>query len=77
MVSGKRRPSFRFLARNFKAIIGATLTSESPVEALVGQVRQSPTFTGDSLFDAQRAMILGLLYKAKKKVSAEDLPVRL
>ena len=67
MLSGKGRPSLKFLARNLGTIIGAALSLESRVTTLVGQVRRSPMFTPNGLFDGQCAMILGLLYKAKKK----------
>jgi hypothetical protein len=67
VVSAKDRPSLAFLARNLGPILRIALTVESHTTALVGQIRQSPMFVPGGIFDCHSTMILGLLYKARKK----------
>jgi class 3 adenylate cyclase len=67
MVSASGKLSLRFLARNLGTILRTTLSVESRVTTLVAQVRENSRVDPNGVFIGQCEMILGLLYKAKKK----------
>jgi len=67
IISGTGRPSLRFLARNLGTLLRTAMSVESRITTLVGQVRENPRFDPNGLYSGQCEMILGLLYKAKKK----------
>ena len=67
IISGKDRPSASVLARNAPTLIAVTLTARRRIVNLVERVRQNPQLDPDGHFVGRAEMILGLLYKAKKK----------
>jgi class 3 adenylate cyclase len=69
IVSGSERPSVRILIRNLLTLAITKLTAEKQILALVKQVRLNPQFDPNGHYIGRCEMILGLLYKAKKKWS--------
>jgi class 3 adenylate cyclase len=67
IVSSKERPSASVLARNAFALVIVTLTAEKQIVGLIDRVRQNLQLDPNGHFIARCEMILGLLYKAKKK----------
>jgi hypothetical protein len=67
IVSSKDRPSASVLARNAFTLVIVTLTAERQIVGLVDRVRQNPQLDPNGHFVARCEMILGLLYKAKKR----------
>jgi hypothetical protein len=67
IISGKEKPPAKVLARNILTLAAVTFTAQRRISALVGRVRQSPQYDPNGHFFGRCEMILGLLYKAKKK----------
>ena len=67
IIAGKEKPPFMLLARNVPTIVMMTFTAQRRIPALVAQVRQNPQFDPNGHHVGRCEMILGLLYKAKKK----------
>jgi class 3 adenylate cyclase len=67
IISGTGKPSLQFLLRNFGTLFRVAISVESRVTKLVGQVRQSAQLDPDGMAVGRCEMIVGLLYKAKKK----------
>jgi hypothetical protein len=67
IISGNQRPSAKVLLRNLMPLVAITFTAQRRIATLVERVRQNPQFDPDGHHIARCEMILGLLYKAKKK----------
>jgi hypothetical protein len=67
IISGREKPPARVLARNMLTLVGVTFTAQKRICALVKQVRQNPQFDQNGHHIGRCEMILGLLFKAKKK----------
>ena len=67
IISGKERPSASVLARNALTLVSVTIMARKRILKLVERVRQNPQFDPNGHFIARCEMILGLLYKSKKK----------
>jgi hypothetical protein len=67
MVSATGKPSLQFLFRNLGTIVHTALTVESRVTTLVAQALEAPGLDPEGVTVGQCEMILGLLYKARKK----------
>ena len=72
-ISGTGKPSLRFLARNLFTLIRIALSVELRVATLVEKINRSPRLDPEGMTIGRREMILGLLYKARKK-PARALP---
>ena len=55
------------LLRNIRSLTGVLLFGEKRIVSLVEQVRSNPQFDRDGHYIGRTEMILGLMYKAKKK----------
>ena len=67
IISGKERPSAKVLVPNILTLAGVMFTAEKRICALVGRVRQNSQFNSSGHYVGRCEMILGLLYKTKKK----------
>jgi class 3 adenylate cyclase len=67
IISGKEKAPTRVLARNILTLMVVTFTAHKRICALVEKVRQNTQFDPNGHFIGRCEMILGLLYKAKKK----------
>jgi hypothetical protein len=67
IISGKEKPPIKVLARNGLTLITVMFTAEKRISSLVEKVRQNPQFDPNGIHIGRCEMILGLLYKAKKK----------
>jgi hypothetical protein len=67
IVSGKEKPAAKVVARNLFTIVATIVRAEKPIQSLVEKVRQNPQFDLQGHHIGRCEMILGLLYKAKKK----------
>jgi hypothetical protein len=63
----KDRPSLSLLLKNVPFLIKILFTGRSSIESLVSEVKSNPQFDADGHHIGRAAMILGLLYKGKKK----------
>jgi len=67
IISGKEKPSINVLFRNAFTLIVIILRAERRISNLVELVRQNPRFDPSGHFIGRCEMILGLLYKTKRK----------
>jgi class 3 adenylate cyclase len=67
IISGKERPPMKVLVRNFFTLAAIMFTAEKRIGGLVERVRRNPRFHPNGSLIGRSEMILGLLYKAKKK----------
>ena len=67
IIAGSEKPSLYVLARNAITILVVLLTAEQRVVSLVGEIRRNPHLDPNGFHIGRCEMILGLLYKAKKK----------
>jgi hypothetical protein len=67
IISGTEKPPVRVLARNILTLAAVMFTAQKRISALVEQVRQNPQFDPNGHYIGRCEMILGLLYKAKKR----------
>jgi class 3 adenylate cyclase len=67
MIVGNERPPFLVLLKNLPIILIIMARGVTRIRALVARVAQNPRFDPDGLHIGRCQMILGLLYKAKKK----------
>ena len=65
--AGRQRPSFRFLAQNLSTLVRVAFTVEARVTAQIDALQRYPWRDHGGLGAGRNEMILGLLYKAKKK----------
>lgn len=67
ILSGQGDASLGTLMKNFSALSQVLLFGAKRIETLVAQVRSNPQFDRNGHYVARTEMILGLLYKAKRK----------
>ena len=67
IISGKDKPPLRVLMRNALTLMIVMFSAPKRVAALVARVRENPQFDPNGHFIGRCEMILGRLYKAKKK----------
>jgi hypothetical protein len=67
IISGKEKPPLRVLMRNALTLVVIMLTAQKRVAALVARVRENPQFDPNGHFIGRCEMIMGRLYKTKKK----------
>ena len=67
IISGTERPPVKVFIRNILTLAAVLFTAEKRICALVGRVRENPQFDPNCHHIGRCEMILGLLYKAKKK----------
>lgn len=67
IISGTEKPSASVLARNILTLVVVTFTAEKRILSLVAQARQNPAIDPNGFHIGRCEMILGLLYKFKKK----------
>ena len=67
ILSGEGGASLGVLLRNIRSLTGVLIFGEKRIVSLVEKVRSNPQFDRDGHYIGRTEMILGLLYKAKKK----------
>ncbi len=67
ILTGEGGASLAVFFKNFRAIIWVMLFGEKRLVAMVDQIRKNPQFDDQGHYLARCDMIMGLLYKAKKK----------
>jgi class 3 adenylate cyclase len=67
VVSGKEKPRLHFLVRNLLTLAIVMLSAQRKIAALVARVRENPQFDPNGHFIGRCEMILGRLYKTKRK----------
>ncbi len=70
ILSGQGDASMRVLLRNFGTLMGIMLFGPKEIRDMISQVRANPHFAKNGHYIARGEMIMGLLYKAKKKKPA-------
>jgi tetratricopeptide (TPR) repeat protein len=67
MIAGNKRPAFFVLLKNLPVILKVMATGAMRIRRLVTHVHRNPRFDPDGLHVGRCQMILGLLYKTKRK----------
>jgi class 3 adenylate cyclase len=67
VISGKERPTAQVILRNARTLASIIFGVQSRVSSLVEHIRQNPQFDPNGHHIGRCEMILGLLYKTKKK----------
>jgi class 3 adenylate cyclase len=67
VLSGKGKASLGVLVRNIRSLTGVFIFGAKRIVSLVEQVRSNPQFDQNGHYVGRTELILGLLYKAKKK----------
>lgn len=67
ILTGEGGGSISVLLRNFRSIVRVMISGEKEMIAMIEHVRQNPQFDTRGHYIARCDMIMGLLYKAKKK----------
>jgi tetratricopeptide (TPR) repeat protein len=67
VIAGNERPPIKVILRNLPVLLKIAITGSRRIESLVAPVFQNPAFDPTGHFVARAHMILGLLYKTKRK----------
>jgi hypothetical protein len=67
IIAGGEKPPLKVLLNNLPIILKVTFTASSRIIGLTSRVLRNPRFHPEGHFAGRAKMILGLLYKAKKK----------
>ena len=67
IISGEGDTTLGVLLRNFGALVGVIMFGERRILALIEKIRSNPQFHPEGHFIGRTELILGLLYKARKK----------
>jgi class 3 adenylate cyclase len=67
IISGTEKPPVKVIARNLLTLVAVMLTAERRILKLVARVRENPQYDRNGYHFGRCEMILGLLYRAKKK----------
>jgi hypothetical protein len=67
IISGSEKPPAKVLVRNILTLTKIVFTAEKRILALVERVRQNPHFDPNGHFVGRAEMILGLLFRIKKR----------
>jgi class 3 adenylate cyclase len=69
ILSGTEKPAVKVLVRNLVTLVKVMFMAQKRICALVDRLRENPRFDPNGQHTGRCEMILGLLYKAKKKRS--------
>ena len=67
IIGGNEKPPFLSLMKNLPILLNVMVTASSRIRALIEHVLENPNFHPQGHFVGHAQMILGLLYKIKKK----------
>jgi hypothetical protein len=67
IIAGKEKPPFSVLLKNLPILVKVMLTASSRIRAMATLVLENPFFDPEGFWRGRTQMILGLLYKTKKK----------
>ena len=67
IIEGKERPPFPVILKNLPTLLKVMLTASSRIRALATHCLENPHYDPEGVQVGRAHMILGLLYKAKKK----------
>jgi class 3 adenylate cyclase len=67
IIGGKEKPSFLSVMKNLPILLKVMVTASSRIPMLTAHVLENPHFHPEGHFAGHAQMILGLLYKVKKK----------
>jgi hypothetical protein len=67
ILSGKGEASLGLLLRNFRSLMSVFMFGAKRIVTLIEKVRSNPQFDREGHYIGRTEMILGLLYKAKKR----------
>jgi class 3 adenylate cyclase len=67
IIAGTEKPSLMLLMKNFLTLIAVISTAPRRILSLVSDIRRNPRFDPNGHHIGRSEMIVGLLYKAKKK----------
>jgi hypothetical protein len=67
IIGGKERPSFLSIVKNLPILLSVMVTGSSRIRKLIAHVLENPNFHPEGHFVGHAQMILGLLFKIKKK----------
>jgi class 3 adenylate cyclase len=67
IIAGKEKPSFMILLRNLPTLVNVMVTASTRIPALMKTVMDNPHFDPAGYHIGHAKMILGLIYKAKKR----------
>ena len=67
IISGKERAPMRIHVRDFFTVAAVMLTAKKRITALTAQSRKNPRYDPNGQHIGRSEMVMGLLYKAKKK----------
>jgi len=67
VIASKEKPPALVIMRNALRLVVINFSAQKRIRLLIDQVRQNPQFDPNGVYVGRCEMILGLLYKAKKK----------
>ena len=67
IIGGKEKPPFLSIMKNLPILLNVMVTASSRIRKLIAHVLENPNFDPQGHFVGHAQMILGLLYKIKKK----------
>ena len=70
IIAGNEKPRFMVLLKNLPILLKVMVTGSSRIRALITRVMEHPQFDPEGHFIGRAQMVLGLLYKAKKRALA-------
>ena len=70
IIAGNEKPRFMVLLKNLPILLKVMVTGSSRIRALITRVMEHPQIDPEGHFIGRAQMVLGLLYKAKKRALA-------
>ncbi len=67
IIAGGQKPPFAALLKNLSILLKVMVTASSRIRALVAPAPQHPQYEPNGFYTGKSEMLLGLLYKAKKR----------
>ena len=67
IIGGNEKPPFSVLLKNLPILVKVTLTASSRIRAMATGILENPRYDPEGFWVGRAQMILGLLYKTKKK----------
>ncbi len=67
IIAGGEKPPFVVLLKNLSILLKVMVTASSRIRALVALAPQHPQYEPNGFYTGKSEMLLGLLYKAKKR----------
>jgi hypothetical protein len=77
IIGGNEKPPFSVLLKNLPILVKVTLTASSRIRAMATGILENPRYDPEGFWIGRAQMILGLLYKAKKKGATSIDPYQL